>query len=321
MKVIEHLKRAEQHGKTLVSFEVTPPEIKKDKEHSFKDINIEGILNTIEQLRSSEPSFIDVTYHPVRLDYEETEEGIEKVLITKRPGTRSVCSHIQRDYKIDAVAHVLCRGFSKGEVRDYLSETKFDNVHNIFVIHGDDTGYERPPEPGIKIYNHPSEMIPQIRKDFCDFFCIGVAGYPEKHYAAPNMETDLEYLKQKVDAGADYIITQMFFDNEKYFKFLDRCRKSDINVPIIPGIKVIIHGSQLTSVPKRFHVDIPYELSERIRNADKKDVYKLGIEHATKQAEDLIKNRIPILHFFVYEKKDPEAVMQIFNNLEFSKNS
>ncbi|MBU0894910.1 MAG: methylenetetrahydrofolate reductase [Nanoarchaeota archaeon] len=306
MKVIDHIKRADS---TLISFEITPPK----REGSLNDV-----LEPVERLQKYNPSFIDVTYHPIRIEYEENEGGIEKILRRKNMGTRSICSSIQRS-GIDAVSHVLCRGFTKGETEEYLRETQFDGINNILVVQGDDTGYRRPKEKGVKIFEHSSEMIPYIKESFGNYFCIGVAGYPEKHYCSPNPETDLKYLKQKVDTGADYIVTQMVFDNKRLFEFIDKCRKNNIEVPIIPGLKPILKKSQFTSIPKNFYVDIPLEISEKIDNSTKEEIVKIGIEELTKQAQELINNKFPVLHFFVYEKQDPEAISQVLDNLNFKK--
>lgn len=300
MKVIDHIAQA---TRPLISFEITPP--------------VEGTLSDamkkVSQLAPYNPPFIDVTYHPVQEVYENTPGGIERIVRRKYAGTRTICASMQREFKIDAVPHILCRGFNWNETRDLLNETRFDQIENILVIQGDDKGYERPLQDGDKTFAHPSDLIPEIRKTFGDCFCIGVAGYPEKHFGAPNLRTDLYYLKKKVDSGADYIVTQMFFNNEDYFRFVDKCRKIGINVPIIPGLTVLSAKRHLTKLPGTFKIDIAYKLSEKVRTAQEKDVQKIGVDWATRQIEELIKQEAPSIHSYVFS--GIKSAIKVIDNL------
>ncbi|HLC77912.1 MAG TPA: methylenetetrahydrofolate reductase [Candidatus Nanoarchaeia archaeon] len=304
MKVTEHIKNA---TRPLISFEITPPD----------GGTLDDAMKKISRLVPYNPPFIDVTYHPVEQVHEDTPEGIERIIIRKYAGTRTICASMQREHKLDSVPHILCRGFTWNETRDLLNETRFDQVANILVIQGDEKGYERPLEPGAETFEHPSNLIPKIRKTFGDYFCIGVAGYPEKHMAAPNLRTDIEFLKLKVDSGADYIVTQMFYDNDSYFRFVDLCRKARINAPIIPGITVLSKKKHLTDHPENFKIDIPYPLSSRIYGASEEDVAKFGIEWATNQTEELIRNNVPATHFYVFSGIKP--ALKVIDNLGLDK--
>ncbi|MBI2045002.1 methylenetetrahydrofolate reductase [Candidatus Pacearchaeota archaeon] len=305
MKVTDHIKNS---SSPLISFEITPP----------NEGTLEDAMNKVSKLAPYEPPFIDVTYHPVEQVIKRTNEGLEEVIQRKYPGTRTICSTMQRENKIDAVPHILCRGFSWNETHDLLNEIKFDGIENILVIQGDDKGYERPLHFSDKTFEHPSDLIPEIRKTFGDSFCIGVAGYPEKHRASPNSRTDLEFLKIKVDSGADYIVTQMFYNNKFYFKFVDRCRKAGINVPIIPGITVLSKKEHTTDHPDTFDIDIPYALSSKVDKATPEDAKKLGIEWGTKQVDELIRGEVPSAHFYVFS--GIKSATMVIDNLNIKKN-
>jgi methylenetetrahydrofolate reductase (NADPH) len=309
MKVTEHLSRA--NGKTLFTIEILPP---------LKGENIESLFANIDPLMEFKPPFIDVTYHREEYVYKTKENGLlEKSTTRKRPGTVGICAAIQNKYKVDTVPHIICGGFTKEETENALIDLHFLGIDNVLVLQGDAIKTESRfiPEPGG--HHYASELLQQVvamnQGRYLDDtlqnptptnFCIGVAGYPEKHYCAPNLTTDLKYLKLKVDLGANYVVTQMFFDNKKYFDFVARCREIGINVPIIPGIKPITSKAQTTVLPKVFHIDIPEDLADAIdkckNNAEAKEV---GIEWCIQQSRELIKYGVPTLHFYSMGKSDP----------------
>lgn len=301
MKVIEHLKDAKR---TLFSIEILPP---------LKGKSIQSIFDGIDPLLEFQPSFIDVTYHREEYVYKKREGGyLEKVSIRKRPGTVGICAAIMNKYKIDAVPHIICGGFSKEETENALIDLQFLGIDNVLALRGDSIKTESSfnPEPdghayALDLVKHVSNMNKglYLEDDVKDMaptnFCIGVAGYPEKHMEAPNMASDLKYLKQKVDAGAEYIVTQMFFDNNKYFEFVDLCRKNGIHVPIIPGLKILTSKKQLTALPKIFHIDLPEELYESIEKArDDKEAKEIGINWCISQSKELVAKKVPCLHFY-----------------------
>jgi len=264
-------------------------------------------------LMEMKPSFINVTYHRSEHTFKKRADGtFEKVVVRKRPGTESICAAIMNKYNVDTVPHLICGGFGINETEDALINLNYLGIDNVLVLRGDaaknETAFE--PEPGghqyaidlLKQVTNLNEGI-YIEEDLKNTsktkFCIGVAGYPEKHFEAPNMESDLRYLKAKVDAGADYIITQMFFDNEKYFSFVKACREIGINVPIIPGLKPVYSKKQLTILPKTFHIDLPTPLSEAINSCKSDlDVEKVGAEWLLNQSIELKKAGVPVLHYY-----------------------
>jgi methylenetetrahydrofolate reductase (NADPH) len=274
MKVTEHLDRAD---KPLISFEIIPP---------LRGGNVSGLLNLIEDLARYDPPFIDITSHGSQVSYEETEAGIQRKVKRKRPGTIGVCALIQNKYNIDAVPHVLCLGFTREESEDFLIELNYLGIDNVLMNRG------RYLEEGI------------LDADPTDF-CIGIAGYPEKHFEAPNLETDVSRTKEKVDTGGDYIVTQMFFDNQRFDSYVDDCRKAGIEVPIIPGLKIITTKQQLRTLPSKFHCDIPPELANEIEAAKPEHVMEVGVEWALKQAADLLDNGVPSLHFYLMQSSKP----------------
>lgn len=313
MKVIEHLNKAK--GKTLFSFEILPP---------LKGKSIDSIYESIDPLLDFKPNFINVTYHREEYIYKKREGGyLEKVAIRKRPGTVGICAGIINKYKLDAVPHIICGGFSREETENALLDLQYLGIDNVLALRGDAIKTEATfvPEPGGNKY--AVDLVEQIVKinkgEFLSGekfeesnhpFCIGVAGYPEKHYEAPNFKNDLKFLKAKVDAGAEYIVTQLFYDNEAYFKFVDACKKENINVPIIPGLKPIVNKKQLTVLPKIFNIDIPYDLYNAINDAKTdEEAKKVGIEWGIAQSKELIKKGVPCLHFYTMGKS--EAVRQI----------
>ena len=309
MKVCEHLKKA--NGRTLFTIEILPP---------LKGENIRSLFDNIDPLMEFKPPFIDVTYHREEYVYKKMASGLlEKRTTRKRPGTVGICAAIQNNYKIDTVPHIICGGFSREETENALIDLHFLGIDNILVLQGDAIKTESRFIPEPDGYKFASELLEQVVKMnkglYLDDelqntsptdFCVGVAGYPEKHFSAPNLKADLKYLKLKVDLGAEYIVTQMFFNNQKYFEFVDECRKAGINVPIIPGIKPLTGKGQLTILPKAFHIDIPEELSEEVEKCkDNVAAKEIGIEWCIKQSKELIKHNVPTLHFYSMGKSDP----------------
>ncbi|HYI77133.1 MAG TPA: methylenetetrahydrofolate reductase [NAD(P)H] [Chryseolinea sp.] len=309
MKVCEHLKQA--NGRTLFTIEILPP---------LKGENIRMLFDNIDPLMEFKPPFIDVTYHREEYVYKKMPSGLlEKRTTRKRPGTVGICAAIQNHYKVDTVPHIICGGFSREETENALIDLHFLGIDNILVLQGDAIKTESRFIAEPDGYKFASELLEQVVKMNKGFylddelqntsptdFCVGVAGYPEKHFSAPNLKADLKYLKLKVDLGAEYIVTQMFFNNEKYFSFVDECRKAGINVPIIPGIKPLTGKGQLTILPKTFHIDIPEELSEEVEKCkDNTAAKEVGIEWCIQQSKELIKSNVPTLHFYSMGKSDP----------------
>lgn len=302
MKVTEHIKKAD--GETLFTFEVLPP---------LKGQNIKSLFDHMDPLMEFNPPFVDVTYHREEYVYKKRENGLlERKTVRKRPGTVGICAAIQNNYKVDAVPHIICGGFTKEDTENALIDLNFLGIDNVLLLQGDTRKPEREfvPEPGGHAY--ASELIEQVvdlnNGIYLDEelenakpsdFCIGVAGYPEKHFAAPNMETDLKFLKLKVDKGACYIVTQMFFDNQHYFDFVKKCREAGIKVPIIPGLKPVTSKRQLTILPQLFHVDLPMELTKELEKCDTNEqVKQVGIEWAIAQSKELVEFGVPTLHFY-----------------------
>jgi len=308
MKVTEHIEKSK--GKTQFSFEILPP---------LKGQNIDSIFNNIDPLMEFNPPFIDVTYHREEYVYKEQENGLlKKKIVKKRPGTVGICAAIQNKYKVDAIPHVLCGGFSKEDTENFLIDLDFLGIDNVMALRGDAVKseiYFKPEEDG---HNYASDLVSQIEnlnqgnyldEDLANTsttnFCIGVAGYPEKHMEAPSLESDVYFLKKKINKGADYIVTQMFFDNQKYFEFVDKCRKEGITAPIIPGLKPISTKKQLNLIPHRFKVDLPDDLVMAVVKAkDNKAVRQIGIEWCIAQSKELIKKGVPFLHYYSMGKSD-----------------
>ncbi len=309
MKITKHIKNAK--GKTLFSFELLPP---------VKGNSIKGIYDAIDPLMEFNPPFIDVTYHREDYIYKEREDGLlEKVSYRKRPGTVAICAAIMNRYKVDAVPHLICGGFTKEETENALIDLQFLGIDNVLVLRGDarkaDAAFV--PTPGGHAY--ASGLLKQVTQmnqgkylhqehddTFKTDFCIGVAGYPEKHFESPNLKTDFKYLKKKVDLGADFIVTQMFYDVQKYIDFVEQCRKNDIHVPIIPGLKPITSSKQLVSLPKLFHIDVPEALSEAVSSCKSEaEVKEVGIEWMIHQGKELVKIGAPVLHFYTMSNPGP----------------
>lgn len=317
MKVIDYINR--RNG-TLVSFEILPP---------LKGKSIQSIYDTLDPLMEFNPPFINVTYHRAEYMYKRNQQGLfEKVVIRKRPGTVGICAAIVNRYKSDAVPHIVCGGFTKEETEDAMIDLAFLGINNLLIIRGDPEKSEATfqPEPGG--HHHAIDLVKQavnmnkgmyMQEDLTDVvptdFCIGVAGYPEKHYEAPNMQTDLEHLKEKVDAGGEYIITQMFFDNRKFFEFVKQCRDAGITVPIIPGLKPITSRKQMNTLPRLFHVDIPHEFAAELeKTKTDAEARTVGIEWCIQQCKELVKSNVPLLHFYTMSHPGPvkEVVSGVF---------
>lgn len=302
MKITEHIKAA--NGKSLFSFEILPP---------LKGQHIQSIYDGIDPLMEFKPPFIDVTYHREEYVYTEQENGLlEKKIVRKRPGTVGICAAIQSKYGVDAVPHILCGGFSKEDTENFLIDLDFLGIQNVLALRGDAVKSEVyfTPEPGGNKYacdlvkqildlNLGKYLDEVIEKGHNTEFCVGVAGYPEKHMEAPSLDQDIKRLKEKIDAGAEYVVTQMFFDNTKFFQYVDKCRDYGINVPIIPGLKPIATKRQLSIIPHRFHVDMPEELIHEVEKCkDNKEVRQVGIEWGIQQSKELIAAGVPVLHYY-----------------------
>jgi methylenetetrahydrofolate reductase (NADPH) len=317
MKVTEHLKNA--NGKTLFTIEILPP---------LKGESIKNLFDNIDPLMEFKPPFIDVTYHREEYVYKKKESGLlEKSTTRKRPGTVGICAAIQNRYKVDTVPHIICGGFSREETENALIDLHFLGIDNVLALQGDAIKTEARFVPEPDGHRYASDLLQQVvsmnrglyieemQNATPTDFCIGVAGYPEKHFSAPNLKNDLKYLKLKVELGAEYIVTQMFFNNKKYFEFVDKCREAGINVPIIPGIKPITAKGQITILPKTFHIDIPEELSDAIEKcSDNKAAKEVGIEWCVQQSKELMEYGVPTLHYYSMGKSDPiyQIAKQLF---------
>ena len=291
MKVIKHLENAKQ---TLFSFEILPP---------LKGKSIDSIYNSLDPLMEYNPPFIDVTYHREEYVYKNRKDGLlERISVRKRPGTVGICAAIMNKYNVDTVPHIICGGFNKEETENALIDLDFLGIDNVLVLRGDpikSETYFTGEEGGHKFasgllkqvdgMNNGVYLDEELKNSAKTDFCIGVAGYPEKHFEAANMRSDIHFLKKKVEAGADYIVTQMFFDNQKYYDFVKLCRENDINIPIIPGLKPMSTEKQLTLLPQRFHLNVPNELvDEVLKCKSNEDVRQVGVEWAINQTKELI---------------------------------
>ena len=306
MKITDKLDAAK--GETLFSLEILPPQ---------KGKKINDLFAVLDPLMEFKPAFVDVTYHPEEMIYKRRPDGlIEEAPLRPRPGTVGICAAISYKYNVETVPHLVCVGFSKEETEDALFSLCYQGIENVMVLKGDEKNH-------LKIgktnqHKYASELVDQVANmnkgkflheetlnEMETDFCIGVAGYPEKHFEAPNMNTDLKWLKNKVDLGADYIITQMFFDNKKYFDFVEKCRKIGINVPIIPGLKPIDAKYQLKSIPSRFFLEIPDELTKEVEKCKTiSDVKQVGEEWCIMQSKELKAAGVPALHYYTMSKSD-----------------
>ena len=316
MKVIDHINSAKD---ILISFEILPP---------LKGKGIDALYDHLDPLMEHKPSFINVTYHRSEHVFKKNPDGsFKKVIIRKRPGTESICAAIMNKYNVDTVPHLICGGFSINETEDALINLRYLGIDNVLVLRGDAAKNETAFIPHPEGHQFGVDLLKQVvnlnkgiyleedlKNSQKTAFCIGVAGYPEKHFEAPNMETDLQYLKEKVAAGAEYIITQMFFDNAKYYAFVKNCRAIGITVPIIPGLKPIYNKKQLSVLPKIFHIDLPTELSREIQKCTSNEqVEKVGEEWLLAQSKDLKKNGAPVLHYYTLGK--PHIVGNVVKEL------
>ena len=317
MKVIDIINQAK---KTVFSFELLPP---------LKGNDTSRLYRTIESLTDYDPKYINITTHRDEVEFKELEDGsIVKSTVRKRPGTVAIAAAIQHKYGIPVVPHILCGGFTKSETEHVLIDLNFLGIENVLALRGDGIKSQHVFKPEKSGHSNAVQLVNQINdlkhgkyleKDLKNNtpldFCVGVAGYPEKHFEAPNLDLDLTFLKQKVDAGADYIVTQMFFNNEVYYKFVEKCRAIGITVPIIPGIKPINLMNQLTVLPKIFSIDLPQELvNELSKCRNNEEVRQVGTEWAIHQSKDLVANNAPSLHIYTYGISDnvKEIVKAVF---------
>jgi len=307
MKITEHIKKAK--GKTLFSFEIIPPQ---------KGRNIQELYNNIDPLMEFNPPFIDVTTSREEFVYIEKEGLLDRKITRMRPGTVGICAAIKHKYNVDTVPHVLCGGFSKEETEYLLVDCHYLGIDNVMALRGDAMKHQRYFEPAKGGHLYAKELVLQIQNlnkgeylhDVIDVddkadFCIGVAGYPEKHVEAPSLQSDLRRLKEKVDAGANYVVTQMFFDNEKYFNFVKEANKAGINVPIIPGIKPVSVNRHLQLLPQVFKIDLPEGLIFEIEKCqNNRQVRQVGVEWCIEQSKELLAAGVPVLHYYSMGKSD-----------------
>ncbi|MEQ8809222.1 MAG: methylenetetrahydrofolate reductase [NAD(P)H] [Imperialibacter sp.] len=306
MKVVDHINNAK---KTLFSFEILPP---------LKGQSMQAIIDTIEPLMEFKPPFVDVTYHREEYMYKKRQDGLlEKVTIRKRPGTVGICAAIINRFKIDAVPHIICGGFSKDETEDALIDLDFLGIDNVLVLRGDPIKSEGAFVADPNGHKYASELLEQVinmnngrylheeTEGNHTNFCIGVAGYPEKHFEAPNLSTDIRHLKRKVEMGAQYIVTQMFFDNSEFFAFEKKCREEGITVPIIPGLKPITSVRQMTALPRSFFINLPNDLVNELEKCkDNKAAKAVGIEWCINQSKELMAGGVPVLHYYTMSRAE-----------------
>ena len=308
MKVTQHIENAK--GKTLFSFEILPP---------LKGQNIQSIFDSIHPLMEFNPPFIDVTYHREEYEFKELANGLlQKKIVKKRPGTVGICAGIQNKYNVDAIPHILCGGFTKEDTENLLIDLDFLGIDNVVALRGDALKTETYFKPEKEGNEYASDLVKQISnlnegvyldEDLQNTaqtnFCIGVAAYPEKHMEAPSLDSDIHFLKQKIKNGADYIITQMFFDNKKFFDFVAKVRAAGITVPIIPGLKPIATKKQLNLIPHRFSLELPDDLIMEVVKAKNNEVVRqIGIEWCIQQSKELVAAGIPVLHYYSMGKSD-----------------
>jgi len=314
MKVIEHYRKATD---PLISFEIIPPK---------RGGSVSRVFETLDGLQKYRPPFIDVTSHAAEAYYEEFPDGsVKRHIRRKRPGTIGLCAAIKHRYNVDPVPHLICKGFTAEETEDALIELHYLGIENVLAIRGDDNGFEKPGRMEKGINEYAIDLVRQIKRmnsgvyleklvnaEASDF-CIGVGGYPEKHIQAPNLAYDIARLKEKVEAGADYIVTQMFFNNASFFRFVEKCREAGINVPIIPGLKILTTPRHLTLLPQFFHLTIPEELTREVgTNPD--HALDLGVEWAVKQCRELLDYGVPGLHFYVMG--NPAPAIRVIDQLD-----
>ena len=300
MRVTDHYAAADE---PLFSYEIIPPK---------RGSSVADVLGVVEALAPYDPPFIDVTSRSAEAIYDEQPDGtLRKRVKRKRPGTLGLCAAIQYRFGIDAVPHILCRGFTQEETEDALIELNYLGIHNLLAVRGDDTGVAKLERPDRTRNEYACDLVGQIQAmndgrylaDLLDAaptdFCVGVGGYPEKHVDAPNLTWDVLNLKRKVDAGADYVVSQMFFDNRHYLDWAARCREVGIDVPIVPGLKILTSKRQLQSLPRAFYTEIPEALAAEVEEAKDEHVPEIGIEWTRKQAEGLLEAGVPGIHFYI----------------------
>ncbi|MBP6872294.1 MAG: methylenetetrahydrofolate reductase [Bacteroidales bacterium] len=317
MRVVEAIAKS---NRSLFTFEILPP---------VKGNDIQSIYRAIDPLIEFGPAFIEVTYHREEISYKELPDGnIEKRVLRKRPGTVGISAAIKFRYKVEVVPHIICGGFTKEETENGLIDLHFLGIHNLLAIRGDNMPGEKffKPEKGgnpfavdlirqIMDLNKGKYLDNELVNNAPTRFSVGVAGYPEKHAEAPNMKTDIRHLKEKIDAGGEYIVTQMFFENRFYFEFVKQCREAGITVPIIPGLKPVSTAGQLNTLPKTFNISIPEDLQKEVEKCrDSKQVRQVGIEWCTMQSKELMQAGVPALHYFTMGNSDNirEIVKHIF---------
>jgi methylenetetrahydrofolate reductase (NADPH) len=308
MRIVESIEKAK--GKPLFTFEILPP---------VKGMEIKSIYDAIDPLIEFDPKFIEVTYHREEVEFREQADGsIERKVLRKRPGTVGISAAIKFKYGVEVIPHIICGGFTVEETENALIDLHFLGIHNLLVIRGDNLPGDKFFRPTKGGHQYTADLIRQImdlnqgkyldeelKNSSPTHFALGVAGYPEKHVESPNLQTDIRFLKEKIDAGADYIVTQMFFESKMYFDFVDRCRRAGINVPIIPGIKPISTKSQLLTLPRTFNISIPEELQKEIDKCkDNRAARQVGIEWAIMQSKELIAGGAPVMHYYTMGKSD-----------------
>lgn len=311
MYVIEHLDKAKDK-ELICSYEIVPPP---------RGRSVQDLTDIVKALEPFKPSWIDVTAHSAGAYYNELDNGtVKRKIYKKRPGTIGICGIIQNRFKIDTVAHLLTQGFTKEETEDALIELNYLGIHNVLALRGDGLNYKKSYGKDRHVNEYAIDLVSQIgdlkKGVFLDEivnarnleFGVGVAGYPEKHFEAPSLKKDIEHLKNKLDAGSDYVTTQMFFDNQKYFDYVNTCRENGITAPLIPGIKIIKNLNQLKTIPKNFHIDFPDDfVSEMYENPDHAE--EIGIRKAIEQCESLVNFGVPCLHFYIMN--DTKAVIEV----------
>jgi methylenetetrahydrofolate reductase (NADPH) len=316
MKVTDYFGNAQ--GQTLLSFEVLPP---------LKGGSMTDIFRTLDPLMEFKPPFIDVTYHREEYVYNKQSSGYyEKASIRKRPGTVGICASIMHRYGVDAVPHLICGGFSVDETENALIDLHFLGINNVLALRGDARKFEDKFIPEHNGHKYALDLVRQVanmnKGIYSDSniangagtdFCIGVAGYPEKHFEAPNLALDIDFLKQKIDAGASYIVTQMFFDNKKFFEFRDACTKAGITVPVVAGLKPLTAKYQLSSIPRKFYINFPEELVREAIKTEENHIRQLGIEWCISQCKELKAAGVPCLHF--YTMGDTDTTFKIAENI------
>ena len=301
MKVIEFFEKA---NKTLFSYEIIPP---------FRGGSIDRIFDLVDQLIPFEPPFIDLTSRSAEVYLLDKNNIATKRIRRKRPGTIGISAAIKNKYNIETVPHILCNGFSREETEDALIELKYLGIDNVLAVRGDDLRKDLSPDNQKSKNNYASNLVDQINRmnngeyieDLIESspsnFCIGVGGYPEKHFEAVDMSTDIKHLKEKINLGADYIVTQMFYDNNVFFRFVDDCRSEGIDVPIIPGIKILSLESHLKTIPENFYINIPKDLSKGVVGQPKEVIRKTGLDWALNQVQELVEAKVPCVHFYIMQ--------------------